>query len=66
MMPDDFHKSEQVLLKKLKSYLGKIPSQDFNEEHYEVFLTVASPEELEEDILTKQTLQKIMKHFELD
>lgn len=58
-MPDDLHKSEQVLLKKLKSYLGKIPSQDFNEEQYEVFLTVASPEELEEDIITRKTLNEI-------
>lgn len=65
-MPDDFHKEEQLLFKKLKSYLGKIPSQDFNEEQYEVFLTVASPEELEQDILTGKTLDKMMEHFMKD
>ena len=62
-MADDIQELEDVFLKKLKSYLGKIPSQDLNEEQYEVFLTVASAEELEQDILTKQTLDKMMEHF---
>ena len=57
-MPDD--------LKKVKSYLGKPPSQDFNEEQYEFFLTVASAEELEEDIITRETLHKIMSYFGWD
>ena len=59
---DDFWQEE---LKKRSSYLGKIPSQDFNEEQYEVFLTVASSEELEQDILTKQTLDKIENYSTL-
>ena len=54
---DDFWQEE---LKKRSSYLGKIPSQDLNEEQYEVFLNIASLEELEQDILTKQTLNKII------
>lgn len=59
-MPDDLQLMEDVFLKKLKSYLGKIPSQDLNEEQYEVFLNIASPEELEQDIITKETLHKII------
>ena len=65
-MPDCLQEMEDVLLKKLKSYLGIIPSQQLTEEQYEVFLEIASPEELEEDILTKQTLDKIMEHFKKD
>ncbi len=45
--------------KRKKSYLGRIPSQDFWDEAYELFLEFATPEELEEDILKRETLQKI-------
>lgn len=58
-MPDDLQELEDVFLKKVKSYLGKIPSQDFNEEQYGVFLEIASPEELEQDIITRKTLNEI-------
>ena len=54
---DDFWQDQ---LKKRSSYLGKIPSQDLNEEQYEVFLKIASLEELEQDIITKETLYKII------
>lgn len=46
-------------LKKRKSYLGRIPSKDFWNEAYELFLEFASPEELETDTLTRDTLEKI-------
>lgn len=59
-MPDDIQELEVVFLKKVKSYLGKIPSQEFDEEQYDLFLTIASPEELEQDIITKETLYKII------
>lgn len=65
-MPDDLQLMEDVFLKKVKSYLGKIPSEDFDPEQYEVFLTVASAEELEEDIITRETLHKIMSYFGWD
>ena len=53
---DDF----QIYMdKRKKSYLGRIPSQDFWDEAYELFLEFATPEELEEDILKRETLQKI-------
>lgn len=60
---DDFWQDQ---LRKRSSYLGKIPSEDFNEEQYEVFLNIASSEELEQDILTKETLDKMMEHFMKD
>ena len=60
MPPDDLQELEDVFLKKVKSYLGKIPSEDFDPEQYAVFLEIASPEELEEDIITRQTLHKII------
>lgn len=63
IMPDDLQVFEDVFFKKVKSYLGRIPSQDFDSEQYEVFLTIASPEELENDILTRETLNKIMEIF---
>lgn len=65
-MPDCLQELEDVFLKKVKSYLGKIPSEDFDTEQYEVFLTVASAEELEEDIITRETLHKIMSYFGWD
>ena len=33
-MADHIQELEDVFLKKLKSYLGKIPSQNLNEEQY--------------------------------
>lgn len=61
-MPDILQEHEDLLmqtLKKRKSYLGRIPSQDFFDEAYDLFLSIATPEELEEDIITRDTLQKI-------
>jgi hypothetical protein len=53
---DDFWEHQT---KKQKSYLGKIPSRDFWDEAYELFLIIATPEELEEDFITRDTLQKM-------
>ena len=58
-MADDIQEFEDVFLKKVKSYLGIIPSQQLTEEQYGVFLEIASPEELEEDIITRKTLNEI-------
>lgn len=54
---DDFWLHQE---KKSRSYLGRIPSKDFFPEAYELFLELASPEELEEDIITRKTLEKII------
>lgn len=53
-------KEDQDDFKKLRSYLGKIPSKILNEEQYSMFLDIASPEELELDIITRETLYKII------
>ena len=65
-MSDDLHQMEEVLYKKMKSYLGKIPSEILNEEQYNLFLSIASPEELEEDILKESTVSQMMEHFKKD
>lgn len=44
---------------KPKSFLNKVPSKDFYSEAYELFLEIATPEELEFDILKRETLQKM-------
>jgi hypothetical protein len=46
-------------MKRKMSYLGRVPSVDFWDEAYQLFLEFASPEELDEDILTRETLEKI-------
>ena len=64
---EEFKKHESIMSdewvghynKRRKSYLGRIPSQDFWEEAYNLFLEFATPEELENDILTRETLLKI-------
>lgn len=48
------------------SYLGRVPSVDFWDEAYQLFLEFASPEELDEDILTRETLEKINKALGFD
>lgn len=45
--------------KRKKSYLGRVPSLDFWDEAYQLFLEFASPEELDNDVLTPETLDKI-------
>lgn len=52
--------------KRKKSYLGRIPSVDFWDEAYQLFIEFASPEELDEDILTRETLNKISKELGFD
>jgi hypothetical protein len=60
---DDFW---EYMEKRKKSYLGRIPSEDFWGEAYQLFLEIASPEELENDILKRDTLQKISKELGFD
>jgi hypothetical protein len=61
MMPDDHYQSEKLIVKSLQSYKGLIPSINFNEDEYTLYLQYASYEELEKDILTEETYVKIMK-----
>jgi len=61
-MPDDLAEFEEALmleLKRRKSIGGIIPSSDFSQDAYQQFLSHATPYELENDILTKETVAKI-------
>lgn len=40
-------------------YRGLIPSKVLNEEEYQSYLNFASPYELENDLITKETLDKM-------
>lgn len=60
-MPDDLYKEEKLILKKLKSYYGIIPSIDFDSSAYYFFVEFATLDELENDIITKETLALITK-----
>lgn len=51
--------------KRKRSYLGRIPSIDFWDEAYQLFLEFASPEELEDDILTREHWMKLVKYLDL-
>ena len=53
-------------MKRKMSYLGRVPSVDFWDEAYQLFLEFASPQELDEDILTRETLEKINKALGFD
>lgn len=46
-------------IKKSKSYFGIIPSADFDSDQYFLFLTLATEEELQQDIIYRETLHKI-------
>lgn len=61
-MPDDHYQSEKLIRKSLLSYKGLIPSINFNEDEYSLYLQYASPEELERDIVSEKTYRKIIAH----
>ena len=65
-MPDDHYQSEKLIIKSLQSYKGLIPSINFNEYEYSLYLQYASAGELEEDIVTEKTYRKIISHDNLD
>ena len=60
-MPDDDYQSEKMIIKSLQSYKGIIPSINFNEYEYSLYLQYASTVELEKDILKEETYVEIMK-----
>ena len=60
-MPDDHYQSEKLIIKSLQSYKGLIPSINFKDYEYSLYLQYASAVELEKDILTEETYVKIMK-----
>jgi hypothetical protein len=65
-MPDDLHHHKQLLMKKLLSYHSIIPSKDFKDDEYSLYLEYASAEELERDIVSEKTYRKIASHDNWD
>jgi hypothetical protein len=43
------------------SYKGYIPSKDLNEYQYQTYLQVATPQELERDIIFEATMRKVIR-----
>ncbi len=56
---EDFEEPTKKAIQKIISYKGYIPSQDLNEYQYQTYLQVASPYELEKDIITEKTMLKV-------
>jgi len=48
-------------IQKIISYKGYIPSKDLNEHQYQTYLQVATPYELEKDIIFETTMLKMIK-----
>lgn len=49
-----------------RSFYDRIPSQDFDTDVYESYLNHATPEELDKDIITSETIRKITKELNFD
>ncbi len=56
---EDFEEPTRKAIQKMLSYKGYIPSKDLNEYQYQTYLKVASPYELEKDIITEKTMLKV-------
>ena len=65
-MPDDLYQSEKLITKSLLSYRGIIPSINFDEDEYSLYLQYASSEELEKDIVSEKTYKKIIRNTKWD
>ena len=61
-MPDDHYQSEKLIVKSLLSYKGLIPSINFNEDEYALYLKYASVVELERDVVCEKTYRMIIAH----
>ena len=48
-------------IQKIISYNGCIPSKDLNEYQYQTYLQVATPQELERDIIFEATMRKVIR-----
>jgi len=62
-MPDDHYQSEKLIIKSLLSHKGLIPSINFNEDEYSLYLQYASAVELEKDIVKEATYREIITHI---
>ena len=48
-------------IQEMLSYKGYIPSKDLNEYQYQIYLQVATPQELERDIIFEATMRKVIR-----
>ncbi len=58
---EDWEEPTRKAIQKMLSYKGYIPSKDLNEYQYQTYLQVASPYELEKDIIFEATMCKMIK-----
>ena len=58
---EDFEDPTHKAIQKMISYKGYIPSKDLNEYQYQTYLQVASPQELEMDIISEETMCKVIR-----
>ncbi len=56
---EDFEEPTKKAIQKMLSYKGYIPSKDLNEYQYQTYLQVATPQELERDIIFEATMLKV-------
>ncbi len=58
---EDFEEPTKKAIQQIISYKGYIPSKDLNEYQYQTYLQVASPYELEQDIISEATMRKVIR-----
>jgi hypothetical protein len=58
----DFTSPTEKVIQKILSYKQLIPSTDFKDDEYSLYLEYASAEELERDIVKEETYQLIMRN----
>jgi hypothetical protein len=58
---EDWEDPTKKAIQKIISYKGYIPSKDLNEYQYQTYLQVASPYELEKDIIHEATMRKVIR-----
>jgi hypothetical protein len=61
-MPDDLFQAELLFYKSIQSHKGLIPSINFNEDEYALYLQYASVVELERDVVCEKTYRMIIAH----
>jgi hypothetical protein len=57
---EDFEEPTKKAIQQIISYKGYIPSKDLNEYQYQTYLQVATPQELERDIIFEATMRKVI------
>ena len=58
---EDQEELTKKAIQKIISYKGYIPSEDLNEYQYQTYLQIASPQELERDIIYESTMRKVIR-----